>query len=197
MSAFILLNGFPGVGKLTIAKELAALLPDARVFSNHLLIDTAAALYNRDEAFYRPLRKELRRTILDSLASGLKGTSSNRIIIFTECQTINAEGSATMQEYLIASRKIGCQFFSLVLHCPTETNVERLTSRAASVSSTTKLVDPVILREILLGEPIYHYGSEADWELDVNVGSRTAKDLAQQLAADITLALVEKRRSRT
>ena len=35
------------------------LLPHAKVFDNHLLIDPVAALYEREDAAYQPLRKRL------------------------------------------------------------------------------------------------------------------------------------------
>lgn len=81
MLVLIVLNGYPGVGKLTIARELGwvyttrhcsggassqsktdpsrRILPRARVFSNHLLIDAAAALFHRDDPGFMPMRGEL------------------------------------------------------------------------------------------------------------------------------------------
>ena len=87
-NAFIMINGYPGVGKLTVAKELrlvsfsslsflplllflstrhlsvligprSTVLPHVKVFHNHLLIDAAAALYERGDPAYQPLRKAL------------------------------------------------------------------------------------------------------------------------------------------
>ena len=73
----ILINGQPGVGKLIVARELVyvflvlpmelinscnyhrEILPNAKVFHNHLLIDPTAALYNRAHPAYYPLRKAL------------------------------------------------------------------------------------------------------------------------------------------
>lgn len=56
---FIYINGFPGVGKLTIATELQKLLPSSKVINNHLLIDPVAAIHERSDPEYQPLRKAL------------------------------------------------------------------------------------------------------------------------------------------
>lgn len=55
----IYINGFPGVGKLTVAKELQTLLPNAEVVDNHRLIDPVAAIYERSHPRYQALRKQV------------------------------------------------------------------------------------------------------------------------------------------
>jgi hypothetical protein len=77
--AFVVLNGFPGVGKLTIARSLgfallfarpwvvracswllpSDALPNTRVFHNHLFIDAVVALYDRNDPGFHPLRRAL------------------------------------------------------------------------------------------------------------------------------------------
>ena len=55
----IVLNGFPGVGKYTILKEVQALLAadkSPRLIDNHLLIDPAAALYPGRGVHHHELR---------------------------------------------------------------------------------------------------------------------------------------------
>jgi hypothetical protein len=75
MVACLYLNGYPGVGKLTISRELLSvtsipvlnmtdedprkLIPNSRVFHNHLIIDPAGALFERDDPEYQPLRRAL------------------------------------------------------------------------------------------------------------------------------------------
>lgn len=67
---FVYINGYPGVGKLTIAKELRyarfmsmlisrLLMPGARLLDNHKLIDPAAALFERGAPEYQPLRQAI------------------------------------------------------------------------------------------------------------------------------------------
>ncbi|KAL8860484.1 MAG: hypothetical protein Q9178_003143 [Gyalolechia marmorata] len=54
---FVYINGYPGVGKYTIAKELAQMLPNAKLLDNHLFIDPVAAVYDRSMPEYQGLRK--------------------------------------------------------------------------------------------------------------------------------------------
>jgi len=60
---WIYINGYPGVGKLTVAHALARALESrsrsARVYHNHLLIDPVGAIVERDAPEYRALRSEL------------------------------------------------------------------------------------------------------------------------------------------
>lgn len=80
---FIYINGFPGVGKLSVARELQLslfpsltfrvenktanlvcfirrnLIARSRLIDNHLLIDPCAAVFERDMPEYRPLRNSI------------------------------------------------------------------------------------------------------------------------------------------
>ncbi|KAK1766698.1 hypothetical protein QBC33DRAFT_83827 [Phialemonium atrogriseum] len=47
MLQYIYINGYPGVGKLTVAKELEKLIPGSKIYHNHLLIDPVAPLVER------------------------------------------------------------------------------------------------------------------------------------------------------
>jgi adenylylsulfate kinase-like enzyme len=56
------LNGFPGTGKLTVAKALLETLGDRMIIiDNHQLIDPVAAKFSRDHPDYQHERK-LERT---------------------------------------------------------------------------------------------------------------------------------------
>lgn len=52
------INGFPGVGKFTIAKELHRLLPGSVLVDNHSLIDQVTL--PRDHADYNSQRRKVR-----------------------------------------------------------------------------------------------------------------------------------------
>ena len=76
--SFVYINGYPGVGKLTVAKELMhvrpsplaaifvrlrgffrKLIPSSRLIDNHSLIDPVARRYERWMPEYYPRRKEI------------------------------------------------------------------------------------------------------------------------------------------
>ncbi|KAJ4160860.1 hypothetical protein BFJ70_g13232 [Fusarium oxysporum] len=69
MPCFVYINGFPGIGKLTIAKELQQLLPDSKVYHNHLVIDPIDALVERLSPGYHEMRTGLRRYVLNEIAT--------------------------------------------------------------------------------------------------------------------------------
>ncbi|UOH79424.1 hypothetical protein LQV05_000429 [Cryptococcus neoformans] len=56
--AIILINGYPGVGKVSMAKQLSKLLPNSRVFDNNFMGDAARLFDKRSELeAYNALRQ--------------------------------------------------------------------------------------------------------------------------------------------
>lgn len=53
----IYINGYPGVGKLTIAKALEKLMPEAKVIDHHMLINPVDAVLSRSDRGYQELRR--------------------------------------------------------------------------------------------------------------------------------------------
>jgi hypothetical protein len=91
MADFILLlNGEPGVGKLTIGRLLARSL-DLRLLDNHSLLNPAEILFHRDDPLYWPLRSGLRRLIFDHLARQPKPL---RLLLTLEITRMTAEEAA-------------------------------------------------------------------------------------------------------
>ncbi|KAK5991830.1 hypothetical protein PT974_05216 [Cladobotryum mycophilum] len=144
MPPFIYINGYPGVGKLTVAKELCRLLPKAKVVDNHLLIDPAAAVFDRTAEEYQPLRQVLRREVLTSIADA----KSTRDVtwIFTDQQSSSKLGSSSARDYQNAATVRGSLFISVILHC--ELNLG-------------------ILRSIRECEDVFHFKDEYELQLDV------------------------------
>ncbi|KAK8847528.1 hypothetical protein IAR55_005386 [Kwoniella newhampshirensis] len=141
----IIFNGFPGVGKLTVAKETSKLLPGSKVFDNHLLIDAAAALFERDDLAYHPFRKALRSATFDSLISYPE--SRPRTIIFTECQSDDPDGTLVMTEYLTFVKAVDAKLISVILTCSERANEKRLISdERKEKGRRTKLTDVEVLR---------------------------------------------------
>jgi len=82
----LFLNGFPGVGKLTIARHIRRILSESLLVDNHLLIDPAEAIEpNRTPAHYT-----LRRAIRQAAFDGLKAVErKSTIFIMTSCTADN------------------------------------------------------------------------------------------------------------
>ncbi|KAM0208273.1 hypothetical protein ACHAPQ_010036 [Fusarium lateritium] len=104
------INGFPGTGKLTIARKLVALLApyNGKLVHNHLLIDPAGAILPRTSVDYQPLRRAIRTAIFDTLATSRDTFDS--VFVFTDFQSDSDIGSAVMAEYCaMAARRGGLE----------------------------------------------------------------------------------------
>lgn len=138
--AIIHVNGWPGSGKLTIARELAALL-DARLLDNHTIINPAEALFDRRDPLNRSLRKALRAAIFEHVAQMKPG-----ILILTDAISDDAFDSATFEEYRSLAATRGATLVSIVLDCSPERNAERLV--APGRAERRKLTNPAILASL-------------------------------------------------
>ena len=65
MPQYIHINGYSGVGKLTIAKKIEKLIPNSKIYHNQLFIDTLASLVDRHSPHYHDIRSSFRRHILN------------------------------------------------------------------------------------------------------------------------------------
>ncbi|KAL8686500.1 MAG: hypothetical protein Q9218_007060 [Villophora microphyllina] len=171
---FVYINGYPGVGKYTIAKELVKLLANAQLLDNHLLIDPVAALYERSMPEYQGLRKYVRKGLLDSIATS---TSLKDVTwIFTDSQSSDAVGSAAVADYIHAAETRGSPIISIILNCTLEENCYRMNAESRG---KTKLHDCEVLIEVRETEELYLFGG--DREFPLNVTDLTAYAAARKI----------------
>lgn len=87
---FVWINGMPGVGKLTVARALHALLPESHLVDNHSLIDQVTV--PRSEPAYNAERARVRDAVYTSLvypssdeesACGDQTAQLAHVVIFT------------------------------------------------------------------------------------------------------------------
>jgi chloramphenicol 3-O-phosphotransferase len=146
-SCVLLLNGFPGVGKFTIAKALAAKLGDVphRLIDNHVLIDPIEAIEpGRSEAHYA-LRKKFRVVAFE----GLKALDEKTlVIILTACLATSSEDLSQFAEYLDIAEARGVPLVVVNIVCDVGTNRRRLCSSERKTGGKTKLIDVGILEKI-------------------------------------------------
>ncbi|KXH60192.1 hypothetical protein CSAL01_13013 [Colletotrichum salicis] len=173
------INGYPGTGKLTIARALEQkLAPGARLIHNHLLINPADAVLRRTEPGYQDLRKAIRGTVFAALAGS--PSTCDSVYIFTDFQSSDAVGSATCAEYLEAARARGCVLVSVVLACDEGVNLERLVS--AERRAHCKIVDPELLMSFRAGSMIHRFAaSDSVVVLDVDVSRKTPEEAAEEI----------------
>lgn len=101
----VLLNGFPGTGKLTIARVLQSRLEEVntRLIDNHLIIDPAEAIHPSRGPEHKALRNRLRQTILDELRSL---PNPDTLVIMTVCLGANKEDAAVFAEHIDVSTPV-------------------------------------------------------------------------------------------
>jgi len=124
----LLLNGFPGVGKLTLARNLSTLLgqdkdgPQVRLLDNHLLIDPVSAI----EPERTPYHYELRKAFRDVAFSALKNLPGKVVMLMTDCLSETVEGRTQFEEYLGVALARGCTMVVCNLVCGEQENKQRL-----------------------------------------------------------------------
>lgn len=99
----VLLNGYPGVGKLSVARTLQLKLQQdvqTRLIDNHLIIDPAQAVHPGRGPEHKALRNRLRHVILDELKAL---SDPNGILIMTLSLGSNEEDAAVYAEHVDVS----------------------------------------------------------------------------------------------
>ncbi|EWC45850.1 hypothetical protein DRE_04857 [Drechslerella stenobrocha 248] len=155
----IFINGYPGTGKLTVARELQKILPGSKVFDHHLLIDASRAAFGQSDPEYQILRKAFRTTLLDSIAAASPEHLSTTWI-FTECQSNSHIGTSISHEYLAGAQRRSSPFISIILTCSLEENLKRLSHPARKTTPRRKLTNREVLKAIRDEEVIHRFG---DW----------------------------------
>ncbi|KAF2122451.1 hypothetical protein BDV96DRAFT_592987 [Lophiotrema nucula] len=171
------INGFPGTGKLTVARAIIGLLGEdqALLIDNHGLIDPVEARCGRSHPRYLiERRKERERTF--RLYVYDKGTRFKTLVF-------------TGNEYLFlerpdAARKAGRMFIPVNLFCDIEENVQRICSDDRAHSGTTKLLDPKILVDLRSRFEIFRF--DIPEELCLNITSKEPEEVARAIVKWLT-----------
>ncbi|KAF8848321.1 hypothetical protein BDZ45DRAFT_698490 [Acephala macrosclerotiorum] len=189
----ILLNGFPGAGKLTIAKALQLALPPdvpSRLVDNHVLIDLSEAIEpGRTEEHYA-----LRKKVRDVAFSALKRLKEdNTVIIMTTCLSETPVDIARYHEHADIARARGVPLFTFNLTCDNNTNEARLCNerrKAGRESGRMKLVDVDVLarirQEYVLLDPRRTAHSDPKlFHLDLDISDLSAEEAMKRIRAFI------------
>lgn len=134
MTAVIHINGWPGCGKLTIARALAGKI-GAKVIDNHSVINAADALFDRADPANRALRDTVRRAVFEA-AHQLPASTP---IIFTNALGDGPRDRAVFADYQAFAAARDVPWVSVVLDVDPAENARRLAS--AGRAQMMKLTD--------------------------------------------------------
>ncbi|KAJ8133218.1 hypothetical protein O1611_g406 [Lasiodiplodia mahajangana] len=179
---FILLNGFAGVGKFTIASELKTSLASfglvARVVHNHLLADLADAVRSKTAPTYQMFRRQLRDLVFDAIITD-EHALPNTAYIFTGNFSESMVGQTAAHEYETAAWRCGASFIPVAIHCSIEELERRIVSRSRAEVSSHKLLDPKRGAEIATQKVLYTFKHPQALSLDVS--SMSAEQAAKRI----------------
>lgn len=145
----IVLNGFPGSGKLTILKEIKELLPTETTClpDNHLLIDPVVAVIPGRSQEHHELRRQIRAPIFAKLR---ERAQNGHTILMTACLVENDERDAgVLQEHLTMAQEADVPIFWINVHCSHEILQQRVASIGRYQGTKTKLTDPNLVRDLV------------------------------------------------
>lgn len=193
------LNGFPGTGKLTIARKLVEKLnagppkhtsteatgyANARLVHNHLLIDPANAILSRTQPGYQQLRKAIREAIFTSLIT--ESSTHGTIYVFTDWQSGDEVGSGVCSEFETMAQARGSQFVPILITCDEQENIRRL--RGTERATWSKITDSELLlqfRQQVDPPPVYEF-RENEARLTVDVTSLSAEQVAEVIVMHVS-----------
>lgn len=162
------INGFPGIGKLAIARKLVDLLKpfDGKLVHNHLMIDPAGAVLPRSSSDYQPLRRAIRAAVFDTLAKSPDTFGS--VFVFTDFQSNDDIGRSVVAEYRSTAIRRNCTLVPVVLTCSKEENLRRLGTTERSIHG--KLTDSELVSYIRDTVEVHRLpDNPLEMELDVTI----------------------------
>lgn len=140
MSLIVHINGWPGTGKLTIARIFAKKI-GARLLDNHTLLNPAETLFKRHDPLHGSLRTEIRRIVLDHAAR----LPAETTLVLTDAFSEDPHEAAMFDDYRRLAERRAARLVSVELVCALEENVRRLA--APGRSDQLKLTNVKLLGE--------------------------------------------------
>ncbi|OAA75213.1 hypothetical protein LEL_07201 [Akanthomyces lecanii RCEF 1005] len=194
---FVWINGMPGVGKLTVARALHALLPGSHLVDNHSLIDQVTV--PRSDPSYNAERARVRDAVYTSLvhpssdeekACGDQAAQLAHIVIFTDFFTAGTIGAEWSQAHQKAAAKAGRPFLPVYLTCERQENLRRVTRPERGEKGCSKLTDVELVRKFMDDSKIYKFPGIG---IDIDTTARVPEETAQLIREAMDAQLRETR----
>ncbi len=169
------INGWPGVGKLTVAKIIAERL-DARLIDNHLIVNPSAAIHEHGSPDYIRTNRRIREVLFDELAKAPR----EEVHVLTDALEDGSDICAEIFESLAdLARLRGVPLLSVSLDCDPEENTRRLVSPDRAHKG--KLRDVEILLDIRRAHTLMRPAFEH--RLDLDTTGRSPDSVAEEIIA--------------
>lgn len=169
------INGFPGVGKLTVGKLLAAQL-GGRLLDNHSIYNVALALTEfKSPPYYETLRavRAIAYQRVLELPAGVP-------VVLTNAHMSDSDwGNECWDAVIELARTRGVPLFIVVMECSPEENARRI--QGLDREEKRKPRDPGMFRGNIEGRPLLDRGGDHLLRLDVT--HLPAEEAARQIAA--------------
>ncbi len=174
----IFMYGPPASGKLTVARELAA-LTGYRLFHNHLVVDALGAVFEFGSEPFVELRERIWLDVLEKAAcSGIDGV----IFTFAPERSVGQEFVGTLRRQVAAA---GGDVLFVRLDCADDEIERRLGHRSRRQSG--KLTSVKLYRE-LKAEGVFDAPVMPEPALVVDSDTLSAGESARLIAAELRLA---------
>ena len=170
---FILLNGYPGVGKLAIGQELIKLI-DGRLLDNHSVYGVAFALTEvKSEAFYETIR-------------GVQSIADERIlalprdvpVVLTDVLTESSDWADECWHRVLELASVRGLLCVVHLHCELEENKRRIKSEERSIKRKPR--DPAMAQRNQEGGAVL-MGADVPNFLALDVTDLSAHEAASEI----------------
>ncbi len=169
----IIIYGAPAAGKLTIAKELAA-IADVKVFDNHQVIDIIEPIVTRSYPDFAKLIYSTQSSIINAAVS-----ANQKNVVITFPYAANLERDAEfINDITNKSRSKGSSVYPIFLHCDADT----LRSRA--IEESRKQYGKITTVETM-NKMIDKYEFKIPLDIEGNVIFNTDTLSAKDVAAEI------------
>jgi AAA domain len=169
------INSYPGVGKLTIGRQLAELL-SGKLLDNHSIYNVAFAVTDfRTPAFYQTVR-----AVRDvAYARLLELPATTPVVLTNWYSQDSAWGAENWNEIIALARRRDCPLFIVILTCSPEENIRRIQNKERTLMRKPR--DPEMVAANSAGRPLLDHGGDALLRLDVTTLS--ADTAAANIAA--------------
>jgi hypothetical protein len=184
MTILIHINGRPGVGKLTIARELATLI-GAKLLDNHSVYNVGFSLTEfKSPAFYRALRA-VRAVALEFILE-LPATTP---VIITNAHFENSDwGRENWDTFNEMARQRGVPLAVIVLECDRDENLRRIVGESRIGKGALR--DPNIVPHDSARRALLDDGGDLTLRLDVT--HLSARDAALEIQKWLGSVLTQK-----